>query len=120
MSRATHARARCGPRGVEARTAAPANYQWSAMKHAAVVLKLLGLVAAQRSATVHEVQPLVRDRVHALWLNGPTFSGKVSGGTWPNFHGYGRKARLPLRCYPKARATSSGRPTLTVILEPMR
>ena len=55
------------------------------MKHAAVVLKLLGLVAAQRSATVHEVQPLVRDRVHALWLNGPTFSGKVSGGTWPNF-----------------------------------
>mgnify|MGYP005713755443 FL=1 len=55
------------------------------MKHAAVVLKLLGLVAAQRSATVHEVQPLVRDRVHALWLNGPTFSGKVSGGTWPSF-----------------------------------
>ena len=88
MSRATHARARCGPRGVEARTAAPANYQWSAMKHAAVVLKLLGLVAAQRSATVHEVQPSARDRVHAIWLNGPTFSSKVAGAAqsfWPSF-----------------------------------
>ena len=58
---------------------------WLAMKHAAIVLKLLGLVAAQRSATVHEVQPSARDRVHAIWLNGPTFSGKVSGGAWPTF-----------------------------------
>ena len=45
----------------------------------------LGLVAGQRSATVHEVQPSTRDRVHAIWLNGPTFSGKASGGSWPNF-----------------------------------
>ena len=49
------------------------------------MLVLLGLVAAQRPATVHEVQPSSRDRVHAIWLNGPTFTGKVSGGGWPAF-----------------------------------
>ena len=49
------------------------------------MLVLLGLVSAQRPATVHEVQPSSRDRVHAIWLNGPTFSGKVSGGGWPAF-----------------------------------
>ena len=34
---------------------------------------------------MHEVQPSSRDRVHTIWLNGPTFSGKVSGGAWPTF-----------------------------------
>ena len=42
------------------------------------VFAALGLVAGQRSATVHEVQPSTRDRVHSIWLNGPTFSGTVT------------------------------------------
>ena len=44
-----------------------------------------GLAVAQRSAAVHEVQPSPLDRVHAIWLNGPTFTGKVWGGSWPTF-----------------------------------
>ena len=53
-----------------------------------VMLANLVLVAAKRSATVHEVQPSARDRVHAIWLNGPTFSTKVAGAAqsfWPSF-----------------------------------
>ena len=52
------------------------------------MLANLVLVAAQRSATVHEVQPSARDRVHTIWLNGPTFSSKVAGSAnsfWPSF-----------------------------------
>ena len=58
------------------------------MRLSDVVLANLVLVAAQRSATVHEVQPSARDRVHAIWLNGPTFSSKVAGAAqslWPSF-----------------------------------
>jgi len=42
----------------------------------------------QRTASVHEVQPDLRDTVHAVWPNGPTYNGKLSGSassSWPTF-----------------------------------
>ena len=53
-----------------------------------MLANLVLVEAAQRSASVHEVQPSTRDRVHAVWLNGPTFTSKLSGGAnlqWPSF-----------------------------------
>ena len=40
---------------------------------------------SQRRASIHEVQPSERDVVHAVWVNGPTISGKVTSRTWPHF-----------------------------------
>lgn len=50
------------------------------------MLTRLVLAAAPRPATVHEVQPSSRDRVHAIWLNGPTFNlGGAAHLHWPSF-----------------------------------
>jgi hypothetical protein len=49
---------------------------------------LLGVASAPRPATVHEVQPTLRDATHAVWLHGPTHSGKVdasAAAAWPHF-----------------------------------
>ena len=53
-------------------------------------------VVAQRKATVHEVQPSALDRVHAVWLNGPSFSAKL-GGNFPAFQA-GVATRSGTRC----------------------
>ena len=58
------------------------------LMHIFILTGGLVLAAAPRPATVHEVQPSTRDRVHSIWLNGPTFSGKLSGAAhlnWPSF-----------------------------------
>lgn len=50
----------------------------------------LGLAAAllattgAEPASVAEVMPDTRDKVHAIWMNGPTHPGKL-GGRWPSF-----------------------------------
>ena len=71
------------------------------------MLALLGLVAAQRSATVHEVQPSARDRVHAIWLNRPTFSGKLGTSAWPTFEA-GVATRSGTMCAAREDARYSG------------
>ena len=47
-----------------------------------VALALDRACVAARTATVSEAAPDARDRVHAVWPNGPTHSGKL-GGSWP-------------------------------------
>ena len=42
-------------------------------------------VLAERTASIHEIQPALSDTVHAVWLNGPTHSGKIGYGNWPKF-----------------------------------
>ena len=49
-----------------------------------ISLLLFNYTTAQRVATVHEVQPTLKDVVHTVWLNGPTYSSKI-GGNWPKF-----------------------------------
>ena len=45
---------------------------------------LLGVAASEpRSASVHEVQPTLRDVVTSVWINGPAHSGKL--GKFPTF-----------------------------------
>lgn len=41
------------------------------------------LAVGERTASIHEVQPALADTVHAVWLNGPSHSGKVGG--FPTF-----------------------------------
>lgn len=45
-----------------------------------------------QTATVGQVQPVARDLVHSLWMNGPTYSGKLDNNpsaagnqVWPNW-----------------------------------
>ena len=48
----------------------------------------LAVSCSPRAATIHEVQPDLRDAVHAVWLYGPTYSAKLSTGaasSWPAF-----------------------------------
>jgi hypothetical protein len=48
----------------------------------------LAVVAAQRTATVQEVQPSERDVTHAIWINGPAYSSKLdssASASWPSF-----------------------------------
>ena len=54
----------------------------------ALLLLLQRLAHAQRTAAAHEVQPTVDDVVRAVWVHGPTYSTKLSGGAgllWPSF-----------------------------------
>ena len=49
---------------------------------------LLTGVRTQRTATVHEVQPTLRDAIHSVWVNGPTLSAKLASSassSWPPF-----------------------------------
>ena len=58
-------------------------------------LALLLAARAQRLATVHEVQPSAFDTVHAVWINGPTYSQKLpssASSAWPEF-----QANVPTR-----------------------
>ena len=51
-------------------------------------LSLLRAAGAERTAAVDEVQPSTRDVVHAVFLNGPTYTQKLGGGdssSWPKF-----------------------------------
>ena len=48
-------------------------------------LALAGGASAQRSVSITEVQPTVRDTVRTVWINGPSHSGKFVGGKLPKF-----------------------------------
>lgn len=51
-------------------------------------LSLSNMHSNYRTAAVHEVQPSLRDTVHAVWLEGPTTSAKLPHGaaaSWPAF-----------------------------------
>ena len=39
---------------------------------------------AARATAISEIVPNERDRTHAVWMNGPTHTGKI-GGNWPSF-----------------------------------
>ena len=48
--------------------------------------------SARREATVAELMPSAKDRVHALWINGPAYRGKIernamASNSWPQFGG---------------------------------
>ena len=49
-----------------------------AANKAATAQKMSPRKASQSDATVNDVQPNSRDLVHTVWLNGPTYSKKVS------------------------------------------
>ena len=38
-----------------------------------------------REAGVGEVQPHVRDRVHTVWVNGPSYPDNLKPPVWPGF-----------------------------------
>ena len=70
------------------------------LPHATVYVVVLASVRAQRVATVHEVQPSLRDTVHAVWINGPTYSDKLlssASAAWPAFQ-TGLATRSGSRC----------------------
>ena len=72
----------------------------SALAVRLIALSLPALHAQQRKATVHEVQPSLRDAVHAVWLHGPTFSAKLASSAsaaWPAFED-GVATRAVTRC----------------------
>ena len=49
------------------------------------LLVCLTIVAAQRTATVDELQPTASEQLHTIWVNGPTNSGKLTQPNWPSF-----------------------------------
>jgi len=43
------------------------------------------MMSGLSSISPADAQPDSRDRVHTIWMNGPTYPGKSGGGNWPNW-----------------------------------